>query len=71
MECLVLIKILKKIQSKNITVNVKDLPQGAPENFNGAVGQFEIKSSVNKTTADANEAINYKLTLSGNGNIHL
>ena len=63
--------IEEKIQSKNITVNVKDLPGGAPENFNGAVGQFEIKSSVDKTTADANEAINYKLTLSGNGNIHL
>ena len=60
-----------EIQSKNIKINVKDLPEGAPENFNGAVGQFELKSSVDKKTADANEAINYKLTLSGNGNIHL
>ena len=64
MECLVYQNIEEKIQSKNITVNVKDLPDGAPENYNGAVGQFEIKSSVDKTTADANEAINYKLTLS-------
>ena len=63
--------IEEEIQSKNIKINVKDLPEGAPENFNGAVGQFELKSSVDKKTADANEAINYKLTLSGNGNIHL
>ena len=62
----------EKIRSKNITVNVKDLPEGAPENFNGAVGsKFEIKSSVDKITANANEAINYKLTLKGNGNIRL
>jgi hypothetical protein len=63
--------IEEEIQSENIKINVKDLPEGAPENFNGAVGQFELKSSVDKKTADANEAINYKLTLSGNGNIHL
>ena len=63
--------IEEKIQSENISINVKDLPGGAPDNFNGAVGQFQLKSTVDKTTADANEAINYKLTLSGNGNIHL
>jgi hypothetical protein len=63
--------IEEEIQSKNIKINVKDLPDGAPDNFSGAVGQFELKSSTDKKTADANEAINYKLTLSGNGNIHL
>ena len=63
--------IEEEIESKNLRINVKDLPEGAPDNFNGAVGQFELKSSVDKKSADANEAINYKLTLSGNGNIHL
>lgn len=63
--------IEEEIQSKNIRINVKDLPDGAPENFNGAVGQFNLMSSVDKKSIEANEAVNYKLTLSGNGNIHL
>lgn len=63
--------IEEEIQSKNIKIKVKDLPKGAPDNFNGAVGQFDLKSSTDKNSVNANEAINYKLTLSGNGNIHL
>lgn len=63
--------IEEEISSKNINVTVKDLPEGAPENFSGAVGQFELKSSVDKSSIEANQALNYKLTLSGNGNIHL
>jgi hypothetical protein len=63
--------IEEEISSKNINLTVKDLPEGAPENFSGAVGQFELKSSVDKSSIEANQALNYKLTLSGNGNIHL
>jgi hypothetical protein len=63
--------IEEELSSKSITVKVKDLPPGAPESFNGAVGQFEIKSSVDKTNVETNQAINYTLTLSGNGNIKL
>ena len=63
--------IEEEISSKNINVTVKDLPEGAPENFSGAVGKFELKSSVDKSSIEANQALNYKLTLSGNGNIHL
>ena len=37
--------IEEKIQSENISINVKDLPGGAPDNFNGAVGQFQLKSN--------------------------
>ena len=63
--------IEEELSSKSITINVKDLPPGAPESFNGAVGQFELKSSINKTNVETNQAINYTLTLSGNGNIKL
>ena len=63
--------IEEEISSKNINVTVKDLPEGGPENFSGAVGQFELKSSLDKSSIEANQALNYKLTLSGNGNIHL
>ncbi len=63
--------IEEEISSKNINITVKDLPESAPENFSGAVGQFDLKSSVDKSSIEANQALNYKLTLSGNGNIHL
>lgn len=63
--------IEEEISSKNINITVKDLPENAPENFSGAVGQFELKSSVDKSKIEANQALNFKLTLSGNGNIHL
>ena len=34
-------------------------------NFNGAVGDMKITSSVDKTTINANEAINYKIPITG------
>lgn len=63
--------IVEEVSSKSLTVNVKDLPPGAPANFTGAVGQFTLSSQVDKTSLDANQAVNYKLILSGNGNLHL
>ena len=58
------------ITSKPITINVRDLPPPT-YNFNGAVGYMNIVSEVDKTTINANEAINYKLTITGTGNIEL
>ena len=63
--------IVEEVSSKSLTVNVKDLPPGAPANFTGAVGQFTLSSQVDKTSLEANQAVNYKLILSGNGNLHL
>ena len=58
------------ISSKAITINVAELPN-PPPNFHGAVGKFTIKSEVDNTTANANDAITYKLTITGTGNIEL
>ena len=58
------------IASKAITINVADLPS-PPANFKGAVGNMSIKSEVDNTTANANDAISYKLTITGTGNIEL
>lgn len=61
----------KMLTSQGIVVNVKDLPSGAPANFSGAVGQFTLNSSVNKTALEANEALNYQLKIKGKGNFML
>jgi hypothetical protein len=59
------------ITSNKATVNVKPLPTGKPESFNGAVGDFKVSYNLDKTDVKVNEAINYKISFSGNGNIKL
>jgi hypothetical protein len=61
-----------KIKSMPISISVKQLPEaGKPESFQGAVGNFAIASSIDKSALKANEAINYKLKVSGKGNFKL
>ena len=61
---------IRKASSRSITITVEPLPN-PPDNFQGAVGSMEIKSSVDNTSINANEAITYKLTITGTGNIEL
>ncbi len=63
--------VVEEIQSKQITIKVKDLPPKPPASFNGAVGVFKLRSKTDKKIADANTAINYEIELSGSGNLHL
>ena len=58
------------IRSKSIKIKVKELEK-SPVNFKGAVGEMDVTSEVDNTTINANEAINYKLTITGTGNIEL
>lgn len=58
------------IRSKSIKINVSDLPN-PPTNFNGAVGNLRLESEVDNATVNANNAISYKITIKGTGNIEL
>lgn len=61
-----------KVKTAPVTINVKQLPEaGKPEGYDGAVGQFAIAASVDKSTLKANEALNYTLKISGSGNLKL
>ncbi len=59
-----------KVISDPVSINVKDLPN-QPANFSGAVGNFSINSSLDKTSVKANEAVTLKLTVNGSGNLTL
>ncbi len=60
------------LSSNGITLDIKPLPSSnKPADFNGAVGKFNLNSSIDKTELKANEAINYKITVSGTGNVEL
>jgi len=63
--------INKSITSPPVKINIKELPDGGPAGFKGAVGQFSLNSSIDKTEAKANEAITLRITISGNGNLKL
>lgn len=60
----------KHLRTNRINVHVKPLPS-APDGFSGAVGSFNVKADVDTREVKANEAITYRLTISGNGNLML
>ena len=61
-----------KIKSIPAVIHVKPLPEaGKPAGFSGAVGRFSISTSVDKKELKANEPLNYKITVSGKGNLKL
>lgn len=59
-------------QSPTRIIKVKPLPkQGKPENFTGAVGEFNFKVNTNKNELKANEATQVKVEIKGKGNLKL
>ena len=60
--------IERKLATKRISVNVKDLPAGAPSSFSGAVGHFSIESALSASQLEANSSATYTLKISGKGN---
>ena len=59
-------------KSNTVKISVLPLPEAKkPESFAGAVGRFEITSSIEQKKYKTNEPITLKLTISGSGNIKL
>lgn len=63
--------VKKRIVSPVSIVDVKDLPLNQPTSFEGAVGNFTVESSIDRTNLMANEAATYRIKISGNGNLKL
>ena len=63
--------IRKVLTTAPVTIDVKSLPSGKPESFNGAVGGYTMKATINSNQAKTNEAVTITVTLTGNGNIKL
>lgn len=59
------------LKTNPLNVKVKQLPGGAPQEYDGAVGTFDINGGVDKTQTRVNEAITYSLTIKGQGNLTL
>lgn len=59
------------LASKTLAVQVKELPSGAPADFNGAVGKFSMKTQISSTHPLTDEPLTYRITISGSGNLQL
>ena len=58
-----------KVNSNSASVQVHALPSGAPDGFNGAVGQFAANSSMSTSSFRTNEPATLTYTVTGVGNI--
>ena len=64
--------IRKEFSSPKKVISPKNLPlEGKPENFTGAVGQFNFNVSLSKEILKANESSQIKVAVSGKGNLKL
>ncbi|MDR1102434.1 MAG: BatD family protein [Tannerella sp.] len=63
--------VKKELTSPAATIDVKPLPPGKPASFNGAVGNYTMKASVNTANMKVNEAVTVTATISGSGNIRI
>lgn len=62
----------KTVSAGNRIINVKSLPQkGRPENFSGAVGDFEFSVTTSKQSLKASESLQAIVEVKGKGNLKL
>lgn len=59
----------RMVASQPVKIKVNSLPGNQPENYSGIVGKLDIKSSINKDSVNVNDAVNFKITISGSGNL--
>lgn len=64
-------EVRRKLSSQSVKITVKDLPDGAPTGFSGAVGQFSMDASMPSSSISANSAATYTIKISGRGNLPL
>lgn len=62
-------QVPRVIASQPVKILVKPLPGLKPDDFSGVVGKLEMNASVNKDTVNINDAINFKVIISGSGNL--
>ena len=60
----------RPLSTNRLNIKVRPLPT-APQGFSGGVGQFNVNGGLNLNKVKANEAVSYRITISGNGNLML
>ena len=60
----------RPLHTSRLSINVKPLPP-APDGFTGGVGRFDVQGGLSLGKVKANEAVSYRLTVNGSGNLML
>ncbi len=60
----------RPLSTNRLNINVRPLPT-APAGFTGGVGRFDVMGGANLDKVKANEAVSYRVTISGTGNLML
>ncbi|OFX19265.1 MAG: hypothetical protein A2041_06405 [Bacteroidetes bacterium GWA2_31_9b] len=58
-----------KALSLPVTIKVEAIPENKPESFAGAIGEFKMDASLDKSQIKTNEAVTLKIKIAGNGNL--
>ena len=60
------------LNSNNIVIDILELPsEGRPRDFSGAVGDFSLKTKIDKDSINVNESFVFGVEVSGSGNLNL
>ncbi len=66
-----IINVRRSVATPKITIDVKELPAGAPASFSGAVGDFSLDCTLTPDSLEVNSSIAYTVRISGRGNLSL
>jgi hypothetical protein len=61
----------KVAASQTVRIKVKPLPGVKPADFSGVVGKLDLKATLNKQSVNVNDAVTFKIVLSGTGNLKI
>ena len=57
------------VASDPVEIEVLPLPAGQPDAFTGLVGRLDVSASIDRTEADTNDALTYRVEVAGTGNL--
>ncbi len=60
-----------ELQTDPLQITARPLPSGAPDTFDGAVGQFALTTSVSPTSVEVGDAVELVAEVRGSGNLIL
>jgi hypothetical protein len=63
--------IPRAVVSQPVRVKVKPLPGVQPSDYSGIVGKIDLKAVLNKDSVNVNDAVNFNIIISGNGNLKI
>tara|TARA_Y100000768_G_scaffold113030_1_gene83305 strand:- start:4738 stop:6459 length:1722 start_codon:yes stop_codon:yes gene_type:complete len=59
------------LSSKNKNISIINYPQPIPDDFTGAVGQFDLSTNIDRNDVEVNDGVTLTILLNGTGNIGL